>query len=115
MSTGTGIRFVNCWLEIPTNADTGSPAQIGATAALNIAPDFGPIDDVDIDSCVLLGGGMPLLIRQQGPGHLSNIRVRNTILDGGRWGPVNTDGVAKQAITEWTDVTTLDGTPIPKP
>lgn len=115
ISTGSGIEFVNCYFEIPTNADTGGPEATGATAALNVAPDFGDIDDLLVESCVLIGGGMPLLIRQQGGGSLSNIRVRNTVLGGGRWGPVNTDGVAKQAIVEWENVTTPDGTPIPKP
>ena len=77
---------------------------------------MGPIHDVIFRRSVLLGGGMPLLVRSEGdPYRNTNVRLDDVILDGGYYGAVNGDSTTPASITQWDNVRKLDGTPIPRP
>ncbi|HEV7760134.1 MAG TPA: right-handed parallel beta-helix repeat-containing protein, partial [Acidimicrobiales bacterium] len=84
----------------------------GATGCVNIATDFGDIDDVLVEDNDLTGGTYSLYARLQGDGDaISNIRVV-----GNRWHTPHQYGTHSvdptSSITEWS-ANTLDGHPVP--
>lgn len=114
--TGGNVQIIDSRIEIPTHNPTGSAVERGATAAANLRSNMGPISDVLFHRSVLLGGGMPLLVRAEGdPYRNVNIRLDDVVLDGGYYGPVNGDSTTAASITQWDNVRTIAGTPIPRP
>ena len=114
--SGGNIQIIDSRIEIPTHNPSGSAVERGATAAANLRSNMGPIHDVIFRRSVLLGGGMPLLVRSEGdPYRNTNVRLDDVILDGGYYGAVNGDSTTPASITQWDNVRKLDGTPIPRP
>jgi hypothetical protein len=84
----------------------------GATGCVNIATDFGDIDDVLVEDNDLTGGTYSLYARLQGDGDaISGIRVL-----GNRWHTPHQYGTHSvdptSSIAEWS-ANTLDGQPVP--
>jgi hypothetical protein len=85
---------------------------IGETGCVNIATDFGNIDDVLVEDNDFTGGTYSFYARLQGQGDaISNIRVRDN-----RWHEPHVYGTHSvdpaSSVTEWTG-NTLDGSPLP--
>lgn len=83
----------------------------GATGCVNIATDFGDIDDVVVEDNELTGGTASLYVRLQGQGEsVTNVKVRNN-----RWHSgfiYHTHSVDPlSAVTGWSG-NTLDGAPL---
>jgi hypothetical protein len=84
---------------------------IGETGAVNIATDFGNIDDVTVEDNDLTGGTATLYVRLQGQGEsLTNVKVRNNRFHSPHiYFTHSVDPLS--AITQWTG-NTLDGAPL---
>ena len=114
--SGGNIQIIDSRIEIPTHNPSGTAVERGATAAANLRSNMGPIHDVFFRRSVLLGGGMPLLVRSEGdPYRNTNVRLDDVVLDGGYYGAVNGDSTTSASITQWDNVRRLDGTPWPRP